>query len=56
MEVVLAVGAGLVVVIYVFQVFIPKIQGLTGSQPDPEERAAELLDAYRQQQAAEKKS
>ena len=55
MEVVLAVGAGLVVVLYVFQVFIPKIQGWTGSQPDPEERAAELLEEFRRQQPTEEK-
>ncbi len=55
MEVGLAVGAALVMVIYVAQVFAPRIRGLTGKRKDPEQRAAELLEEYRKQQSPRKK-
>jgi len=56
-EVVLSVGAALVLWLYLYQLFWPKIRSLLGTQVDPEGRANELLDQYRrQQQGAEEKS
>ena len=52
-EIALALGASVVLLIYIYQVFVPKLQSLFSLKPDPEARAAELLDQYRQQKAAE---
>ena len=52
-EIALALGASVVLLIYFYQVFVPKLQSLFGLKPDPEAQAAELLDQYRRQKAAE---
>ncbi len=52
-ELLLAVAGGLVMLIYVYQVFLPMISGALFSKPDYKERAAELLREYQQQQADE---
>ena len=55
-EIALALGASAVLLIYIYQVFFPKLQGLFNLGPDPEARAAELLDQYKQQRAAERQA
>ena len=52
-EIALALGASVVLLIYFYQVFVPKLQGLFNLKPDPEARAAELLDQYKQRRVAE---
>ncbi len=52
-ELVLAVAGGLVMLIYVYQVFLPMISGALFSKTDYKKRAEELLTEYRQQQADE---
>ena len=52
-ELLLAVAGGIVMLIYVYQVFLPMISGALFSKTDYKERAAELLTEYRQQQADE---
>ena len=55
-ELVLAVAGGLVMLIYVYQVFLPMISGALFSKTDYKKRAEELLTEYRQQQADERAS
>ena len=55
-ELVLAVAGGLVMVIYVYQVFLPMISNALFSKPDYRARSAELLRKYHQQQADERAS
>ncbi len=50
-EVLLSVGGVLVMLIYFYQVFWPKISEVFISKPDYDERAAELLRQYQQQKA-----
>ncbi len=52
-ELLLAVAGGIVMLIYVYQVFLPMISNTFLSKPDYKERAAELLREYQQQQADE---
>ena len=52
-ELLLAVAGGIIMLIYVYQVFLPMINDAFLSKPDYRERAAELLREYRQQQADE---
>ena len=49
-ELLLAVAGGIVMLIYVYQVFLPMISDALFSKPDYRERAAELLRKYQQQQ------
>ena len=55
-EVALALGASVVLLIYIYQVFLPKLQGLFNLGPNPEARATVLLDQYKQQRAAERRA
>lgn len=48
-EVLLALGGSLVLLVYVYQVFWPKISATFFPKPDYAERAAELLTKYREQ-------
>ena len=50
-EILLSVGGVLVVLIYFYQVFWPKISDVLFPRPDYDERAAELLRQYQQQKA-----
>lgn len=52
-EIALALGAAAVLLIYVFQLFLPRIRRLFNTTPDPDLRAAELLDQYKRQRAEE---
>ena len=54
-EIVLALGGAVVVLIYVIQLFLPRIQRMLNTTPDPDLRAAELLDQYKRQRADEMK-
>lgn len=54
-EIVLALGGAAVVLIYVFQLFLSRIQRMFNTTPDPDLRAAELLDQYKRQRAGEMK-
>ena len=54
-EIALALGGAVVVLIYVFQLFLPRIQRMLNTTPDPDLRAAELLDQYKRQRADEMK-
>jgi len=53
-EVLLSVGGVLVMLIYFYQVFWPKISDVLFPRPNYEERAAELLRQYPQQKADER--
>ena len=50
-EVLLSVGGAIVMLIYFYQVFWPKISDVLFPRPNYEERAAELLRQYSQQKA-----
>ena len=52
-ELLLAVAGSIILLIYVYQVFVPMISGALFSKPDYRARAAELLRKYQQQQADE---
>ena len=54
-EIVLALGGAVVFLIYVIQLFLPRIQRMLNTTPDPDLRAAELLDQYKRQRADEMK-
>ncbi len=54
-EIALALGASVVFLIYLYQVLFPRIQSMIGLKPDPEARAAALLDQYKRQRASEEK-
>ena len=54
-ESLLFVAAAAVLALYVFQIFLPKIKQIIGTESDPEERAAELLAKYRRRQTNEHK-
>ena len=55
-EVLLSVGGVLVMLIYFYQVFWPKISDVLFPRPNYEERAAELLRQYSQHKADDTKS
>ena len=55
-ELLLAVAGSIILLIYVYQVFVPMIRGALVSKPDYRARAAELLRKYQQQQADERAS
>jgi hypothetical protein len=52
-EVLLALGGGLVLLVYVYQIFWPKISETFFPKPDYAERAAELLRNYQEQKAGQ---
>ena len=52
-ELLLAIGSGIVMLIYLYQVIWPRINAVFLPKPDYEERVAELLRVYRKQKAEE---
>ncbi len=53
-ELLVYVAAGVVLVIYVYQVVYPKLLEISGGRPDPDERAAELLEEHRRSNAEDR--